>query len=160
MLVPARTFWEKAILIHVACNRSDPKLDADRQSRHWHDLAVLADHAIGKTAISDRQLLEDVVRRKNIFFRASYTNYEACLSGGLRLLPAAPLLEALRIDYEKMIRDRMFDGVPPTFANSMAFGAKRTAGRRTSGFGARNTQRAKRHLCSKCQRSKFRPGPS
>ena len=115
VLVPPRTFWEKATLIHVACNRADPKLDADRQSRHWHDLAVLSDHDIGKTAIADRKLLEDVVKHKNIFFRASYTNYEACLSGGLRLIPEGPLLEALRIDYEKMIAAGMFDGEPPTF---------------------------------------------
>ena len=115
VLVPSRTFWEKATLIHVACNRCDRKLDAERQSRHWHDLAVLADQDIGKTAIPDRQLLEDVVKHKNIFFRASYTNYEACLSGGLRLIPGAPLLKALRTDYEKMIRDGMFDGEPPTF---------------------------------------------
>jgi hypothetical protein len=71
VLVPSRTFWEKATLIHVACIRSDPKLDADRQSRHWHDLAVLADHNIGKIAIPDRQLLQDVVKHKNVFFRAS-----------------------------------------------------------------------------------------
>jgi len=115
VLVPSRTFWEKATLIHVACNRSDPKLDADRQSRHWHDLAVLADHAIGKTAIPDRQMLEDVVKHKNIFFRASYSNYEACLSGGLHLIPGAPLLKALRADYEKMIAGRMFEGEPPFF---------------------------------------------
>lgn len=115
VLVPSRTFWEKATLIHVACIRSDPKLDADRQSRHWHDLAVLADHSIGKIGIPDLQLLQDVVKHKNVFFRASYTNYEACLSGGLRLIPATPLLQALRVDYEKMIADGMFDGEPPTF---------------------------------------------
>ena len=115
VLVPSRTFWEKATLIHVACIRSDPKLDADRQSRHWHDLAVLADHNIGKIGIPDLQLLQDVVKHKNVFFRASYTNYEACLSGGLRLIPATPLLQALRVDYEKMIADGMFDGEPPTF---------------------------------------------
>jgi Nucleotidyl transferase AbiEii toxin, Type IV TA system len=115
VLVPSRTFWGKATLIHVACIRSDPKLDADRQSRHWHDLAVLADHNIGKIAIPDLQLLQDVVKHKNVFFRASYTNYEACLSGGLRLIPATPLLQALRVDYEKMIADGMFDGEPPTF---------------------------------------------
>jgi hypothetical protein len=115
VLVPSRTFWEKATLIHVACIRSDPKLDAHRQSRHWHDLAVLADHNIGKIAISDRQLLQDVVKHKNVFFRASYTNYEASLLGGLRLIPTTRLLQALRIDYEKMIADGMFDGEPPTF---------------------------------------------
>ena len=83
VLSPRRTFWEKATLIHVACNRSNPNLDADRQSRHWHDLAILADHEIGKGSIADRHLFEDVVKHKNIFFRTSYANYEACLSGGL-----------------------------------------------------------------------------
>jgi hypothetical protein len=120
VLAPSRTFWEKATLIHVACNRSDPKLDSDRQSRHWHDLAVLADHQIGKTSMADRTVLEDVVKHKNVFFRASYTNYEACLAGSLRLIPDAPLLQALRTDYEKMIGDGMFDGEPPSFASIVA----------------------------------------
>ena len=115
VLCASRTFWEKATLIHVACNRSDPKLDADRQSRHWHDLAVLADHKIGQASLADRALLEDVVRHKSVFFRASYAKYDACLSGGLRLIPGAPLLQALGADYEKMIADGMFEGEPPNF---------------------------------------------
>jgi nucleotidyltransferase AbiEii toxin of type IV toxin-antitoxin system len=115
VLSPRRTFWEKATLIHVACNRSQPNLDADRQSRHWHDLAALADHEIGKTSIPDRQLLADVVKHKNIFFRASYANYEACLSGGLRLIPNKALHDGLQLDYEKMIADGMFEGEPPSF---------------------------------------------
>jgi len=115
VLAPSRTFWEKATLIHVACNRSDPKLDSDRQSRHWHDLAVLADHKIGKASIADRTLLVDVVKHKSVFFRASYSNYEACLAGSLRLIPDAPLLQALRTDYGKMLADGMFDSEPPTF---------------------------------------------
>lgn len=115
VLSPARTFWEKATLIHVACNRADPKLDADRQSRHWHDLAVLADHKIGEAAIADRKLLEDVVRHKSVFFHASYAKYDACLSAGLRLIPTTALLQALRIDYEKMIANAMFEGEPPSF---------------------------------------------
>ena len=120
VLVPSRTFWEKATLIHVACNRSDPKLDADRQSRHWHDLAVLADHDIGKTAIPDRHMLEDVVKHKNIFFRASYSNYEACSAGGLRLIPGVRVLAALRTDYENMIADGMFEREPPSFDSIIA----------------------------------------
>jgi hypothetical protein len=115
VLSPRRTFWEKATLIHAACNRSNPNLDADRQSRHWHDLAILADHEIGKASIADRHLLEDVVKHKGIFFRASYANYEACLLGGLRLIPGKALQDALRLDYEKMIADGMFEGEPPSF---------------------------------------------
>jgi hypothetical protein len=120
VLSASRTFWEKATLIHVACNRSDPKLDADRQSRHWHDLAVLAEHKIGEASLADRALLEDVVRHKSVFFRASYANYDACLSGGLRLIPRTPLLQALGADYEKMIADGMFEGEPPSFDSIIA----------------------------------------
>jgi hypothetical protein len=115
VLSPSRTFWEKATLIHVACNRSHPKLDADRQSRHWHDLAVLADHEIGKISMADRQLLVAVVKHKSIFFRASNAKYEACLSGGLRLIPEEELRDALQLDYEKMIANGMFEGEPPSF---------------------------------------------
>jgi len=115
VLSASRTFWEKATLIHVACNRSDPKLDADRQSRHWHDLAVLADHKIGEASLADRALLADVVKHKSVFFRASYAKYDACLSGGLRLIPGTPLLHALGADHEKMIADGMFESEPPSF---------------------------------------------
>lgn len=115
VLSASRTFWEKATLIHVACNRSDPRLDAERQSRHWHDLAVLADHKIGEASLADRALLEDVVKHKSVFFRASYAKYDACLSGGLRLIPGTALRQALRADYEKMIPDGLFEGEPPSF---------------------------------------------
>jgi hypothetical protein len=120
VLSASRTFWEKVTLIHVACNRSDPKLDTDRQSRHWHDLAVLADHKIGQAALADRALLEDVVKHKSIFFHTSYAKYDACLSGGLRLIPGTPFLKALRADYEKMIADGMFEGEPPRFDSIIA----------------------------------------
>lgn len=73
-----------------------------------------ANHVIGMTLQSSpitkseipqsppaRQLLEDVVRHKSIFYRVSYANYEACLAGGLRLIPEKPLSDALRLDYEK-----------------------------------------------------------
>jgi hypothetical protein len=87
---------------------------------NWHDLAVLRDHKIGQACMTDRTLLKDVVQHKNVFFRAPYTNHEACLSGGLRLIPDTPLVHALRSDFEKMIADGMFDGEPPTFDSIIA----------------------------------------
>ena len=120
MLAPTRTFWEKGTLVHVACNRADPRLDSDRQSRHWHDLSVLADHKIGEAVLADRKLLEDVVTHKSVFFHTSYARYDACLSGSLRLIPASALLQALRGDYQKMIANAMFDGEPPAFDSIIA----------------------------------------
>jgi len=115
VLSPERTFWEKATLIHVECNRRQIKAHADRLSRHWYDLRMLARHASGKTALNNRGLFEDVVRHKQVFFNTSYANYDACLTSDLHLIPGDRLIKALRTDYEKMLSAGMMYGDPLTF---------------------------------------------
>jgi hypothetical protein len=115
VLSPLRTFWEKATLIHVECYRPKPRMDSNRLSRHWSDLAVLADHEIGKRSVSDRVMLTDVVKHKKVFFYSAHANYDACLSGELRLAPDGALLDVLNADFGKMIDDKMFDVAPPGF---------------------------------------------
>ena len=115
VLSPERTFWEKATLIHVECNRKQIKAHADRLSRHWYDLRMLARHASGKTALNNRGLFEDVVRHKQVFFNTSYANYDACLTSDLHLIPGDQLIKALRTDYEKMLSAGMMYGDPLPF---------------------------------------------
>ena len=102
VLSPVRTFWEKATLIHVECHRRRLSHSPERISRHWFDLACLAHDDAGRAALSDRALLEDVVRLKTIFFNARYANYNHCLDGRLRLVPDEDQLHRLRSDYEAM----------------------------------------------------------
>ena len=78
VLSPARTFWEKATLIHAACHRRRLANRPDRLSRHWFDLACLAAHPVGRAALADRALLADVVRHKTVFFHAGNANYDRC----------------------------------------------------------------------------------
>ena len=59
-----RTFWEKATLIHVECHRPELRAGAERLSRHWYDLARLADHEVGRKALEDPELLRDVLHIK------------------------------------------------------------------------------------------------
>lgn len=115
VLSPERTFWEKATLMHVACNRGEFRANAERLSRHWYDLARLADQEIGPRALSRRDLLADVVRHKKVFYSAGYANYDACLTGQLRLLPDADVLPALQDDFSHMLEAGMFIGEPPSF---------------------------------------------
>jgi len=110
VLSPMRTFWEKATLIHVECHRPDLRTSAERLSRHWYDLARLAQHDIGNQALADKNLLQDVLRIKQAFFRSSYSHYDQCLSGGFRLIPPESLLHALRQDYYAMQDAQMFYG--------------------------------------------------
>jgi hypothetical protein len=115
VLSPARTFWEKATLMHVECQRDEFRTGAERLSRHWYDLAMLADLVHGKAAVADRALLADVVKHKKVFYNASYANYDACLTGQLRLIPEDAALAALRDDFQRMIGAGMFIGEPPAF---------------------------------------------
>lgn len=115
VLSAERTFWEKATLIHVACNRNKFEQTAERNSRHWYDLAQMSTSSIGKAAIVNRELLEDVVRHKQVFFRYGNANYEACLQGGINLVPEDKALELLREDYQKMSTAGMMSEDPPKF---------------------------------------------
>lgn len=115
VLSPERTFWEKATLAHVECHRGRLRKGPDRMARHWYDLFQFSNHEIGGTAIANIDLLHDVVKIKKVFFDAGYTNYDACLTGNLRLVPDAEDIAGLKADYEAMIASGMFLGEPPTF---------------------------------------------
>ncbi|MEW6775273.1 MAG: nucleotidyl transferase AbiEii/AbiGii toxin family protein [Bdellovibrionota bacterium] len=115
VLSPLRTFWEKATLAHVACNEGKIRGGAERYSRHWYDLTVLADHSIGKKALVDRNLLEDVVRHKKVFYASKDSRYEDCLEGKFRIIPGEELLVELRKDFERMRSAEMFFVTPPSF---------------------------------------------
>lgn len=116
VLSPTRTFWEKATLIHVECQRDSFRTSAGRLSRHWYDLAILTDQVHGQTAVADLALLADVVKHKKVFYNASYANYDACLTGQFRLIPQESALAALRDDFQRMIDAGMFIGEPPAFS--------------------------------------------
>ena len=115
VLSPVRTFWEKATLIHVECQRRRLADRPDRLSRHWFDLACMARHEAGRTALFDRALLEDVVRHKMVFFNAGYAKYDQCLDGRLRLVPDEDQLAGLQADYDAMRTARIVGAEAPEF---------------------------------------------
>ena len=118
VLSAERTFWEKATLIHVECNRQRLN-NQNRVSRHLYDLVMLSRGEIGKRALTDRLLLGDVVRHKSVFFDASYAHYDECLAGHFRLVPEEPFLSDMRRDYVSMQSAGMFDIAVPSFDDLM-----------------------------------------
>jgi hypothetical protein len=87
VLSPQKTFWEKLTLIHYECNRPTLKDDADRISRHWYDVAKLSNNEIGSQAITNYELLKEVIKIKKTFYDSGYANYDDCLAGKFRLIP-------------------------------------------------------------------------
>lgn len=117
-LAAERTFWEKATILHALAHRDPAKHLGDRQSRHYADLASLAESNIKDRALSDLSLLEAVAEHKSIFFSAAWAQYGAARPGSLKLSPPPELERVLRRDYETM-REMFFDE-PLPFDDMMA----------------------------------------
>ena len=109
-----RTFWEKATILHVEALRASGKPTRSRYSRHYADLAVLADQDAGRRALLRKDLRRRVVEHKQVFFAESGDPYQTAIPGSFRLLPDKARLEELERDYREM--REMFFEEPMTWA--------------------------------------------
>lgn len=109
VMLPERTFWEKATAIHVYCHKGEFR-GGDRFARHWHDLTRLDATGYAAKAIANRDLANDVAVHKTIFFAekdkaGAAIDYHQAINGGLQLVPSDEALEALIKDYKGMVED-------------------------------------------------------
>jgi len=86
-VVAKRTFWEKATILHQEANRTKDKKIPLRHSRHFYDLAQMAISSVKDEALSDLQLLEDVVAFKQKFYMSAWAKYEEAKVGTFKILP-------------------------------------------------------------------------
>jgi len=107
IMLPKRTFWEKATAVHVFCAQG---IEGDRISRHWHDLVRLDDKGYAQAAFDDPALANEVAEWKAKFFREKNSegnpvDYGAAVSGKLQLVPDEATRKELEADYKKMADD-------------------------------------------------------
>lgn len=110
VMLPQRTFYEKATAAHVYCRQDKP--EAERFSRHWHDLARLDSTGYAKKALDDLKLADEVAAHKRFFFRevdvsGEAIDYRAAVRGAMQLVPDSKRRANLKADYEKMIEERI-----------------------------------------------------
>lgn len=108
-----RTFWEKATILHVEALRNLEKPTRSRYSRHYSDLAALADHRDCVGVAKYVELRERVVEHKEIFFPESGNPYETARPGSFRLIPPPERLAELAEDYRAM--QEMYFDEPPSW---------------------------------------------
>ena len=116
-LLAKRTFWEKATILHAEYYRPPEKPLPDRYSRHYYDVAMMAQGPIRSEALSDTALLAQVVRHKGTFYPSGWAHYELAVPGSFRLMPREERLTALERDYRNM--GVMIFGEPPAFDSIM-----------------------------------------
>jgi hypothetical protein len=111
-LLAKRTFWEKATILHAEYHRPAEKALPDRYSRHYYDVAMMAEREIRDEALADKGLLAQVVKHKETFYPSGWARYDLAQPGSLRLVPPENRLNALEEDYKKM-GVMIFDKQPP-----------------------------------------------
>jgi hypothetical protein len=116
-LLAKRTFWEKATILHAEFYRPEEKALPDRYSRHYYDVAMMAQGATRADALGDMTLLAQVVKHKETFYPSAWAHYDLARPGSLRLIPTEDRMAALERDYRNM--GVMIFGEPPKFAKIM-----------------------------------------
>jgi hypothetical protein len=97
-----RTFWEKATILHAEFHRPKESPTPARFSRHYADLAALADHASAAESLKNTTVRDRVVEHKKVFFASKWASYETAVPGKFRLVPPDNRLAALETDYRAM----------------------------------------------------------
>lgn len=113
-LLPERTFWEKAMLLHEETYRPSDKARKSRLARHYYDLWCLIERGVAARAAQDTGLFTRTATHREIYFNWSWMDYRTLRRGTLRLLPLESQVADWRRDYQAMAGE-MFFGQVPTF---------------------------------------------
>jgi len=114
----ARTFWEKATILHAEHHRPADQATPDRYARHYADMERLLRHPGAQAMLADHALCARVVEWKSRAFARQWARYDLAMPGTFRLLPDDERLAGLARDYAQM--RAMFVAEPPEFDVVMA----------------------------------------
>ena len=117
-LVPRRTFWEKAMMLHEETYRPAEKTRKPGMSRHYYDLWCLINKDVAAEASQDQGLFERVAAHRQEFFRYGWMDYTTLTKGHIRLLPLPEQEAYWRSDYAAMSSE-MFFGYVPSFDEAL-----------------------------------------
>ena len=110
VITAERTFWEKVTILHHEAHRPKESPQQPRYSRHYYDLAKMANSAVKNSALGNLDLLAEVVEFKKRFYSRGWANYDLAVPGSLKLSPDGHVLNSVKNDYKKM-RDMIFGDV-------------------------------------------------
>ncbi|MDD4650255.1 MAG: nucleotidyl transferase AbiEii/AbiGii toxin family protein [Desulfoplanes sp.] len=113
-----RMFWEKVTILHHEAHRPETSLQPPRSSRHYYDLAQMATSGTKDVALSNLDLLYDVIEFKKRFYPRGWAQYDLAVPGTLKLVPENHVMKAIRADYRAMWN--MIFGTYPTIDSIMS----------------------------------------
>ena len=116
-VLPERTFWEKATILHHEANRPKNLRMPKRYARHYYDLICIANSQYKDQLFNTSNLLEKVVQFKQKFYPRKWAKYEEATTETIRLVSDEYRLKEIKEDYQNM--EEMFFGEFPSFEELM-----------------------------------------
>jgi hypothetical protein len=113
-VLPQRTFWEKAFLLHELFQRPIDKMDIARMSRHWYDLHYLTNTGFAKSAMEDKALYDAIRKHRKVFTRVPGVDYDTLSPKAFGLFPPIEKETDWNNDYKKMIESYIYKDAPST----------------------------------------------
>lgn len=112
-----RTFWEKITILHHEANRPEDRPQPTGYSRHYYDVARMAQSQVKIAAFADLDLLRAVVAFKDKFYHRGWAHYDLAKPGTMKLVPPPHVMQVVAKDYEAM--QLMIFGERPDFGAIM-----------------------------------------
>lgn len=112
--IPAKTFLEKAFLLHELFSIPGHGMIAKRKSRHLYDLYVMMNNDFARNAVTDDVLWESIRHHREIYTSVRGVDYTPDVRKRLQIIPGKDILDTWRADYEAM-KESMIYGKKPTF---------------------------------------------
>jgi hypothetical protein len=111
-VLPQRTFWEKAFLLHELFRRPLDKMDIARMSRHWYDLHYLTGEGFATKAMQNKALYNAIRNHRKIYTKVPGVDYETLSPKAFGLFPPKEKELDWTGDYKKMAESYIYREAP------------------------------------------------
>ncbi len=112
IVLPKRTFLEKAFLLHEEFLKADGSVRVDRMSRHLYDLFKLMDSTHGIEALQDEELYKTIVEHRQMFNAYKGMDYANHYPALIDFIPPERIREAWDKDYKEMTNSMIYGDAP------------------------------------------------
>lgn len=102
VVVPTRTFIEKALLLHEEFSKPVDKIRTDRLTRHLYDLDKIMASTYGEEALADEELFATIVQHRKTITPLRGINYDKHEKGKLSIIPPPEVIKNWEQDYKTM----------------------------------------------------------
>lgn len=112
-VTPTRTFLEKAFLLCEEFQKDNPR--TLRITRHFYDLFKLSATHFAEDALNDANLYIRIIEHRKQYYNVHYVDYNRLLPEFISFIPPDSLIDGYRADYQKMVKEYIYDSQAPDF---------------------------------------------